>query len=137
VNVDDFPPPADPHTGPGGQVHPGNELDCPDCRAALLSAFHEPPGQPVRPVEPLPHLFPGPEHSRTVPLDPVRNIHTVWSRTEVHPYAPGGTWHAGCSCGWSKSGRFRESTWAPVAERLARNWAEHHLSNPLKGTEDQ
>lgn len=132
-----------PLGGASRETHPGDQLDCEPCRAALLAAFREPADSdyppmnaPVPPYKDggLPHLFPGPEHTRTVDL----SAHQVESFVEPYPDRPGGLWSAVCSCGWSKAGPYaRDGAGEIVADRLAGAWADRHRKNPLEGDEDE
>lgn len=125
--------------------YPADELDCETCRAGLLEAFrapadadYRPMNQPVLPdMEPgvRPHLFPGPEHTRTVDMGPLLD-HPAQSSITPHEDAPGGVWRAWCPCGWSRNGTYVRPAGALVAQRLAETWAARHRANPLEGTEE-
>lgn len=130
--------------------YPADELDCGTCRAGLLEAFrapvdadHRPMNQPLEPVLPdmepgaRPHLFPGPEHTRTVDIDPPVFDHSqVQSSITPHEDAPGGVWRAWCPCGWRRNGTYVRPAGALPAKRLAEQWAARHRANPLEGTEE-
>lgn len=127
---------------PGGPSHPGDEFDCPQCRAALLEAFRTPAdryreyfgSQPIDPGS-RPHLMLPP--GRTVAIPPTEpdepSNHVTWGQAVPNgPGVPGGRWEAGCSCGWRKGGTYaRDGVGESVAGRLAQTWAAQHLADPL------
>lgn len=133
-----------PLNGPVDVVHPGDQIDCEPCRAALLAAFRPSPDQVteeeiIQRLPPYrhggqPHLTVPPEHTRTVDL----GAHPVQYYVEPYPDRPGGLWSAACPCGWSKAGPYaRDGAGQIVAQRLAETWAARHKSNPLEEGEDE
>jgi hypothetical protein len=90
------------------------EADCPGCRAVLLEAFR---------AAPVVHA----------PL-PVR--HKTEAGAVRHSTAPGGVWHAGCSCGWRVHGHFARSTAMAqlTSRRLAELVAAQHMEDPSRQT---
>lgn len=122
--------------------YPADELDCETCRAGLLEAFrapadadYRPMNQPVLPdMEPgvRPHLFPGPEHTRTVDMGPLLDHDQV--QFTVKPFEDGGSWWAWCPCGWRKMAPYPEGTSFADAQEIARRWADWHRADPLDAT---
>ena len=120
--------------------HPGDQLDCPDCRALLLEAFRAPVSLP----EPVPAREPcldpelcavsGPcppcEPDEPEPHETAVSVHP--SRV-VQGY---GHWYASCTCGWSKAGWYGSPVSdipdADHAHQAARRWAGHHKQNLTK-----
>lgn len=54
--------------------------------------------------EARPHLMAGPEHTRTVEINPVHTARYVALNDPGHPTT--GMWEASCSCGWQTGGRW-------------------------------
>lgn len=104
-----------------GETHPGDQLDCPECRTGLLASFSAPAEYAPAPE---PEGFTG--------------AHRTSTSVVAHLDAPGGLWAATCPCGWSRSGLYaRDGIGAVVAERLAQAWAARHLAHPLEPAEDE
>lgn len=128
------------HTVPGRGKHEGEEWDCGPCREALLEAFRPAADAPVGPPAPEAPSAPSP-----APQGPSRQMteqewldgdgtavqHLAGASVTPAEDAPGGTWKAECSCGWSKSGHYaRDGFGSTVAARLAGKYAELHMKDP-------
>lgn len=122
---------------------PGDQFDCPACRAVLLRAFREPvqaPGEgaPVDAGQDTGCLEP--ELCTTSDPCPVcesaREGHDANARAFEYPYRPGtGTWSAWCSCGWFVTGPWGVPggpRGLGEARDIAHQWAQRHRDNPLR-----
>lgn len=130
-----------PLGGPADAVHPGDQIDCEPCRAALLAAFREPAdsdypplNSPVPPYKDggLPHLFPPPPETPSWTGE-----HVTWQRVDPFTDGPGGTWAVGCECGWGESGGYaRDGMGEQTARRLATLKAQRHREDPAAPAPD-
>ena len=117
---------------------PGDQFDCPRCRAVLLESFRGPAQTP-----PLGVLLPRPLERPVYDLDPEAqpvpadaHEHAAWHMVTPNAAGPGGVWAAGCSCGWSKSGVYLLSDSRSAYERLAQGCADRHMREVRRQGED-
>jgi hypothetical protein len=129
-----------------GDPRPGDEFDCPACRAGLLRGFMEPASPPLPGPVPVPHVLLE-NHGRTVPLTEQEWLdgappdeapeHMMAVSAVPHADRPGGVWSATCSCGWRRSGAYaRDGMGRTAAARLARILAQRHLAHPDEPGDD-
>ena len=136
-----------------GRSRIGDEFDCPECRASLLTAFREPVGDyrpmnaPIRPVPPKLTVDLGLcaycNHPRHTELhcsvfcgctlgSPCERWYAIGRMDDPHRvmYAvQDGAWAAQCRCGWRKSGRFYAQGPAEALS-VTHSWAERHRHFP-------